>query len=447
GQIVGQFRNGIPAQVLPQFPNFAADAGQPTGAVVAAPTLLDPNAGRPARQHQWSIGLQRELNRNLVVEATYVANRGTWWAAPTASLGALNIMSEQLLGRYGFSLNSAADGTLLAKQISALTATDRSALASKGVTTFPYAGYSTGQTVRQALLPFPQYNTAIAPAQAPLGNTWYDGLQLSVIQRFNRGLSFNFNYTASKALELMTSPDILNRQLGKDLQATDIPQQIRMSAEYQVPSLRKSGIKGLSNPVVAYVLGDWGIGWFFQYQSAPVLARPANQGSQPISQWLGRGPGPAQYVEGQSLWSTNWVDYDGNRRTDPIDINCHCFDPTKNVVLNPAAWSNIPNGSWGAQQTAIRQFRGIRQPQENLNVSRNFRLKERVVLHIRVEFQNVMNRTRLPQPVTNASFAATQQTFTSGAFAGLYSGGFGTILPTSGTAGARTGTMIARITF
>ncbi len=444
GQIAGQFRNGIPAEVQPKFPNFASDAGQPLRAVVAAPTLLDPNAGRPARQQQWSIGLQRELHRNLVVEATYVANRGAWWSAP--NLAPVNVLSESLMQRYNFSLNSPADATLLAKQISGLTAADRSALASKGVTEFPYAGYSTGQTVRQALLPFPQYSTTIAPSQAPLGNTWYDALQLSVIQRFNRGLSFSFNYTASKALELMSSPDVFNRGLGKDLQSTDIPQQLRMSAEYQVPSLKNSGIKALSNPVVSYILGDWGFGWFFQYQSAATLGRPANQGSQPISQWLGRGPGPAQYVEGQSLWSTNWIDYDGKQRTDPIDINCHCFDPTKNVVLSPAAWSNIPNGAWGAQQTTIRQLRGIRQPQENLNLSRNFRIKERVVLHIRVEFQNAPNRTRLPQP-SLATYTATPNKFPSGVNAGLFSGGFGTIVPTSGTAGARTGTMIARITF
>ncbi len=450
GQTIGQFKDGIPLQVQPQFPNFAADAGQPNGAVVAAPTLLDPNAGRPGRQQQWSIGLQRELNRNLVVEATYVANRGGWWSAP--NLAPLNVLSQQALTGYGFSLNSAADGTLLAKQISALTTADRSALATKGVTTFPYANFSTGQTVRQALLPFPQYNTVIAPSQAPLGNTWYDALQLSVIQRMSHGLSFNFNYTASKALELMNSSDVFNRKMGKDLQATDIPQQIRMSAEYQVPKLRRSGIKGLSNPIVSYVLGDWGLGWFFQYQSAPILGRPTNQGSQPISQWLGRGPGNAQW-NGQSLYSTNWVDYDGVQHTDPIDINCHCFDPTKNVVLNPAAWENIPNGQWGAQQTTIRQFRGIRQPLENLNLSRNFRIKEKVTLHIRAEFQNAFNRTRLPQPVvvgaagTNISYAATQQKFTSGAFAGLYSGGFGTILPTSGTSGSRAGTLIARITF
>ena len=70
-----------------------------------------------------------------------------------------------------------------------------------------------------------------------------------------------------------------------------------------------------------------------------------------------------------------------------------------------------------------------------------------MLLHIRVEFQNVFNRTRLPQPVLTSSYKATPTTFRTGANTGLYSGGFGTVLPTTGTAGGRTGTLVARFTF
>jgi hypothetical protein len=151
----------------------------------------------------------------------------------------------------------------------------------------------------------------------------------------------------------------------------------------------------------------------------------------------------------------DWVDYDGNRRTDPLDVNCHCFDPTKNQVLNPLAWENIPNGQFGAQQTALRFYRGQRQPDENLNLSRNFRFKEgRVNLNVRVEFQNVLNRTRLPNPITVAgpgqaaiNFAAPPTVTVGGANAGLLSGGFGTMNVLSGTNGQRFGTFIGRITF
>jgi hypothetical protein len=67
-------------------------------------------------------------------------------------------------------------------------------------------------------------------------------------------------------------------------------------------------------------------------------------------------------------------------------------------------------------------------------------------LNIRVEFQNVFNRTQYPAiSLTNFQNAPTK--FTSGANAGLYSGGFGTIVPTSGTAGQRTGSFVARFSF
>ena len=81
-------------------------------------------------------------------------------------------------------------------------------------------------------------------------------------------------------------------------------------------------------------------------------------------------------------------------------------------------------------------------------MSRNFRFgpEGRIVLHIRGEFQNVFNRTRLPQPTTNG-YQNNPVTFSSGTNTGLYSSGFGTIVPVSGTNGARTGTLIGRLTF
>jgi hypothetical protein len=85
GDQIFSLRNGIPASINPQWPVYTAGVGQPVGAVVADPGLIDPNAGRPARQVQWSLGVQRELNKNFVVEASYVGNRGNWWAAPALS--------------------------------------------------------------------------------------------------------------------------------------------------------------------------------------------------------------------------------------------------------------------------------------------------------------------------------------------------------------------------
>jgi hypothetical protein len=256
-------------------------------------------------------------------------------------------------------------------------------------------------------------------------------------------------------LSLTSSPDIFNRSLGKGLNTTDLPHQFRLSAEYTVPRLHGSNILG--NKVVSYVLGDWGLGWYMSYQSAPMLGRPSSTTNTSITSFLGRSSaGSAQYNGGE-LWSTNWTDYAGVHHTDPIDINCHCFDPTKTIVFNSAigngttdTWTNIPDGQWGAQQSSsfLRGFRGIRLPQENANVSRNFRLKERLNLQIRVEFTNVFNRTQLPQPsITGTNFSALPTTISSGVYKGGLNTGYGVINPTSGTANSRTGLLVARLTF
>ena len=451
GQITGLFRDGMPASVHAIWPNFDAGVGQGVGSVIAMPALLDPNAGRPARLLQWNIGVQREINRNLVVEASWVANRGAWWTA--AGLAPLNALNQDRLKGLGFTdFTSSTEAGLLTTLVSGLSTAQRSTLAARGITGLPYSNFPSNQIVRQSLLDYPQF-TGSGLSASPLGNTWYDSLQLTVTQRFTHGLSFNMNYNYSKNLDTISSiSDVFNRGLSKNLSANDRPHALRLSVQYQVPDLRRSGLEFVSNQYVSQVLSGWGIGTFLNYQSAGLLGRPTSNGTLPISQFLGRGPGGAQLkrnADGSYMnpWSVNWIDNSGAQRTDPIDINCHCYDPTKNQVLNPLAWENIPNGQWGTDQSSLRFYRGIRLPDESANFARNFRIKERVTLNVRVEFNNIFNRTKLPNPSTAGNFATSPTKFTTGASTGLYSGGFGTYTVLSGLGGQRNGTFVARLTF
>jgi hypothetical protein len=269
----------------------------------------------------------------------------------------------------------------------------------------------------------------------------------------------NLNYTFSKNLDTMSNiSDVYNRGLSKNISANDVPHQLRITAQYVVPDLKNSFIPGTKNKFVAYVLSDWGLGTYLSYQSAPMLVRPTSNGTLPITNFLGRGPGGAQLkknADGSYMnpWSVNWTDYDGNKHTDPLDINCHCFDPTKTVALNPAAWENVPNGQWGADQSRLRNYRGIRVPSENINFSRNFKIARegRISLNVRVEFNNIFNRLILPNPVgatVASSFSANPTLFpASSPNAGMYSGGFGTFNVLSGVGNQRTGTYVARLTF
>ncbi len=449
GQTVGKFRDGIPTSLRPVFPSFDSNVTQLPGTIVNA-TYIDPNAGRPARQYQWSIGFQRELTKDMIVDASYIGNRGVWWNTAGTAAPGLNMVTEQLLGRYGFTLGNATDSTLLTRQIGQLSTAQLGTLAQRGVV-LPYSNFPTNQTVRQSILPFPQYGNTINPTAAAVGKTWYDSLQVNLTQRFWHGLSFNANYTYSKNLDHLSSPDVFNWGLGKSYSGNDQPHQMRFSAQYQLPEFRNSSVAALRNPFVSWVISGWGVGFLMQYQSADRLNRPSSANALPISNWLGRGPGggngAAQIkldANGQPMnpWSVNWVDYDGVRHTDPLNVNCRCFDPTKTQVLNPAAWTNIPDGQWANGFSAIRSFRGIRYPAESGNISRNFRIKEGINLNIRVEFQNAFNRIRLPQVTSAANFNANPTTAN-----GLFNGGFGTIVPISGTTGARTGLFVGRITF
>ena len=77
-------RRAIPPPIIRRLAEFRSravpDVRAQSGAWSGA--LWIRTRARPARQYQWSIGFQREIFKNLVVEASYVANRGVWWQAP-----------------------------------------------------------------------------------------------------------------------------------------------------------------------------------------------------------------------------------------------------------------------------------------------------------------------------------------------------------------------------
>jgi hypothetical protein len=345
-----------------------------------------------------------------------------------------------MLNQLGFQIGNLNDAAILRTPWGTLTPAQRATLTSRGIG-LPYTGFPTGQLVRQAILPFPQYSSLTSVAA--LGNSWFDALQLVVTQRFYHGLTLSANYMYSKNLSLINSPDPFNRSLGKDLAALDLPHQFRVSASYTIPTQR-SGLFG-KNKIVSYIVSGWQIGAYLQYQSAPILGRPASPTTNPISYWLGYGPGPAQVVPGANLLATTWTDNSGTVHNTPIDLNCHCFDPRTTVVLDPKAWTAVPDAQFGANQSSIRYFRGIRQPDESANFARNFRISERATIQIRAEWTNIFNRLLLPQPNTIASYLMAPTKTPSG----IYTGGYGTIIPTAGNGitSMRSGQLIARITF
>ncbi len=139
--------NGAPlTQAQIAWPNYSSGYYPIAGVLPGTgPQSYDLNAGRPARQYQWSLSVQREVARNLVVQAAYIGNRGIWWPAYLGSaLTNPNYLSTDVLNHYGLSLNNTAD-------LATLLAPIGSAAAGRFQNKIPFAGFPLTATVAQAL--------------------------------------------------------------------------------------------------------------------------------------------------------------------------------------------------------------------------------------------------------------------------------------------------------
>jgi hypothetical protein len=408
-----------------QFPKISP--GQPpVGA--GPPAVIDQNAGRPARNLQWSVGVQREIMRDLAVEAAYVGSRGAWWA-PAGAAGNIagtlvnyNYLTPQLLGTYGLDINNAADRAILTAQVG-------SAAAGRFQNKIPFAGFPLTATVAQSLRPFPQFNAGLSPTWTPLGDSWYNSLQVNATKRFSHGLDAVFNFTWAKDLDNLIGTffpiDAGNRQTAKTLSTLYRPLVTSFALNYTVPKFIEGGSAGMK--VLSYSVRDWQLGGFFQYASGALIPPPVANASPTITA-LNFENTVQNRVSGVPLFTR--------------DLNCHCFDPGTNFVLNPAAWTNPPAGQFGSA-TYYNDYRAQRRPVENLSIGRMFRIKERATFNIRAEFTNVFNRTQ-PNDPTSTNPQATQTRSSTG----QTTAGFGYI-NTLGTtyAAPRQGQIVARVQF
>ena len=444
GQPVTTLSAGIPASSVLPYPTMTSGFSPfiPNGNQ-ATPTLgvggfqnagwVDPSAGRPARQNQWSIGIQRELTHDLALDVSYVGNRGVWWSSP--GLVNINAITPQRLASFGLSLNNPADVALLTQTLGS------TAVQGRGFTA-PYVGFSSANTLAQALRPFPQFGT-ITAIGSPLGKTWYDSLQAKATKRFSRGLTFTSAFTWQKSLgQGIDVPvgGVLNNILAnpansKSYSQFDQPFTFVVSASYTTPKLQM-------NKALSFALRDWNIGTILQYSSGLPIATPTTAttlNSQIFQNTL------ANRVPGVPLYATTWVDNSGQTHTTPLDINCHCFDPSKTFVLNPAAWTSPANGQFGTSAEYYGDFRYQRHPNESIGLGRTFKIKERTSLMVRADFSNIFNRTFLNNPQATG-YTLTQTSGTNG----LTTGGFGWVnrnYSSVQNGQPRAGTIVARFTF
>jgi hypothetical protein len=427
GLVSSQLSNGIvynPAQLtaLNLNPGVNTTPGQlNTFSSVWGGLYNDPNAGRPARINQWNVALQRQLTKNMTIQAAYVGDRGVWEQAN--NLVSLNAITPQVLAAHHIDLTNANTRTLM-------TSTICSTAAVSAGFTLPYSSFPCTATVAQSLRPFPEYNSNLQAEFVGQGNSWYDSLQVSFNHHLSRGLDVTSNFTWAKTLELGTSAingNPYNRQEQKGLDPASLPFTFVNAITYMTPKL------GGSSNLLRTITGGWTIGATLWYASGGLIQAPASQ----VSKWntyTFESNVPMMRVPDQPLYLLN--------------PNCKCFDPNNQSqrILNPAAWADVQPGTISPGALYYNDYRGPHGVNENGTIGRTFTIKERVKLSVRAEFFNMFNRVLLP----NSSLSSgnpTSVTTVNNATGAISGFGYYSIGRTSNLGGQRNGDLVARITF
>jgi hypothetical protein len=413
---------------------------------------------------------------NLMIEANYVGNRGAWFTAPLLDTEAFNGLTQNILSNlttggpsgtplYGATSNMAftnpSDYALLNSPISSPAVIAKFPLLSNPSNVYP--GFPSSETLAQALRPYPQWFGVPPFLGPPMGDTWYDSLQVKLTKRYSHGLTVTGAYTWSKGLtnaansntSYLTPEDPIlndpyNTRTIKQLSGFDQPQVLVMSFTYTTPKIKQNFLgDNAAGKGVNWLARDWTVGGVFKYASGQLIASPESNNT--LWNTMGIGGTPLNGVSnfGGSEPLENYVSGQSCLAVNP---NSH-FDPTTTVALNPARWSNQTTETFGDAAPYYGNCRWQRQPAESLSLGRIFRVKEKYQLLIQAQFFNVFNRVIYPLPSTGATSSVTAPTFSnpfpgSAAPTGALNGGFGFVNTLNGAGtNPRSGQLVARFTF
>jgi len=379
--------NGFPAT------NKACPGGTDTSPCITPPPFIDPSFANNTspiavakngltlpRYQNWSLTFERQLNDNLRLDVSYIANRGTRLTADWQKMGvAANMNSSSVL--------SIPHDTLTANCSSASLLPSGNCA---GEVPLPYSTFN--GSVAQALRKFPQYQNVLW-RDVPIGSSMYNALEVVLEQRYSHGLGFRVGYTYSKlhndgsetgqggdgangAVQDPSCPHVCEWGLSRD----ETPHVFLVGFTWEVPFG-----KGLSSRAGRFALGGWNLAGALRYESG----RPMNiTMDNPLGGLLFNGQRRPNRVKGVSA-----VKRGSN------------FNPLTDNYFNPAAWSDPgvqpdPNdnpilGNAPRRDGSVRAFPTYN---EDINIFKVFPIKERLNLRFEAQFGNIFNRTDFCDP-------------------------------------------------
>lgn len=334
-----------------------------------------PGTSRMPQILTWTFSIQREVARNLSLEATYVGSHSTHLILG-GSLSNMNTLDPKYLSL----------GNLLFQDTS-------SAAAVAAGYTPPYASFTTQstRTVGQSLRPYPQYLN-VSEEWGPRGISRFNSLQLKVTKRYSNGLTLLAFYTWSKNMTNADSGPIdlgpgegsiqnpTNRGSEVSVSTDGQPHVFVASGSYELPF--GPGKKYLTgNRALGYIVGGWQIAGFCRYASGAPLAITGGNGISSL---------------GYPNIRANYLGGDVYKTTSPRD-----FDPATSVYLNSAAFATPSTFQLGNTARVLDWVRGFTGKSESLSLAKRIPLGERFRGVLRADAQNPFNFVRWGNPNTN----------------------------------------------
>jgi hypothetical protein len=369
--------DGFPAWQVPPFINPGFNAGQ------SVTWAFENDLGKLPTNYTWNFAVQRALPGQFVLDLTYTGNKGTFLASDR-----VNYM--QIDPRYAHL------GSLLNRPI------DDPEVVRLGFRP-PFANFrellGSRATLGQSLRMFPQYSgVGTGGMQNHSGNSTYHAMIVKLSKRYSHGLSLVSSYTWSKMLSDADSAEPwiagvvgagigaggaqnhYNRSVEKSYSVLDIPHMFKLTAAYDLPFGKGKPFLA-DNSVLGYVLGNWNVAAFVFAQSGYPLG-VIDTGYQ---NFLNAGT-PRPHV-----LTHDWR----------APVSGSEFDPDKDLMLDRSAFVRRTNPALDPFGDAPR-FNGVTRMfgrvRENVNITRQFPVFERVRMDFRWEIYNLFNHHTWSRP-------------------------------------------------
>ncbi len=344
---------------------------------------------RPALQHRWRIGIQREVARNLLLDVSY---NGAYSLIPVSYR--IDALPEQYWST-GNVRNQANDDRLNTNVPNPFNIKNLASLQSSNPVLYNYMngqGFFTGTNIRlnQLLRPygFMGSTSGIRPGDNfsdKRGNNKYHDLQVLLERRFTKGLSSSFMYTWASSYVTDWVKNEFDTAPSERLNNNVRPHRIAWTGTYELPWGK--GRTWLKQGFVSHLVGNWNTGVVFQWQPGPAtdwgnrffygdidniasLFRHDEVNSKDIHQWF---DGAIAY-RGTGAVPAGFTGFEGRSAATPGSYHVRVFPSRLDALREPG----ITN--W------------------DLKVERAFPIKERGNVRFSVDLLNALNHTNFSGP-------------------------------------------------